>query len=208
MILNIIKEKLKYRKFQKEFRSRNEHNFAEVGFYCDSSKIEVGKKTYGIINLIDSSPLNNKLIIGSYCSIGPDVRFLLGGEHNLDTISTYPFKVNVLGESKESKSKGNIILHDDVWIGTNAIVCSGVEVGQGAVIAAGSVVSKNVPPYAIVGGNPAKIIRYRFDEPIIKRLISIDIVKLLDKFSKEDCELFYSTLNEENLDKILKNYNI
>ena len=205
MIINIIKDKLKYRAFQKNFRERNAHNFAEVGFICDSSKIEVGKKTYGIINLIDSSPDKTKLIIGSYCSIGPDVRFLLGGEHNLDTVSTYPFRVNILGENQESKSKGNIIVHDDVWIGTNAIICSGVEIGQGAVVAAGSVVTKNVPSYAVVGGNPAKVIKYRFNEEIIKKLLSIDVVELFDKLSKENVELYYDKLNETVFEKLLKN---
>lgn len=204
MIINLIKDKLKYRAFQKAFRERNTHNFAEVGFICNSSKIEVGKKTYGIINLIDSSYDETKLIIGSYCSIGPDVRFLLGGEHNLDTISTYPFKVNVLGEAKESKSKGNIVLHDDVWIGTNAIICSGVEIGQGAVVAAGSVVTKNVPPYSVVGGNPAKVIKYRFSDDLIKKLLTVDVVELFDKFSKDNCELFYAKLDDDNLNKIIE----
>ena len=120
----------------------------------------------------------------------------------MNTISTYPFKEKNFGAVNEALSKGDIIIGDDVWFGTNALICSGVKIGQGAVIAAGAVVTKDVEPYAIVGGNPAKLIKYRFSEPLRKRLCNIDLVKLYDKFTKEDIDLIYSDLNEETLDKL------
>ena len=203
MILNFFINKLKFKQFKNSYRKLNQHNETQVGWFCDISKIQVGKKTYGDIFLVDSSVSNTKLIIGNYCSIGPDVRFLLGGEHTINTISTYPFKVKCFGEQKEAGSKGNIVLHDDVWIGANALICSGVEIGQGAVIAAGAVVTKDVPPYAVVGGNPAKIIKYRFNEKLIKKLLKINISELFDKFKKSNTDLIYSELTEDVLDKLL-----
>ena len=174
---------------------------------CDLSKVVVGKKTYGGINIIDWSPVDTKLYIGSYCSIAPGVQFLLGGEHTTKSISTYPFKVKVFGESKSAGSKGDIVVKDDVWIGINAIICSGVTIGQGAVVAAGAVVTKDVEPYSIVGGNPAKVIKYRFDESLRKRLTECDIVSLFDKFSKDDVDLIYSELTSDVLDDLLEKYN-
>ena len=153
---------IKFHLFKKKFRKLNSHNFTQIMNYCDLSKVVVGKKTYGEIHVTDYSPADTKLYIGSYCSIAPGVQFLLGGEHQLYSISTYPFKVLSFGESREAGSKGNIVVKDDVWIGTNVTLLSGVHVGRGAEIGSGSVCRGNIPPYAIVTGNPAKIIGYRF----------------------------------------------
>lgn len=116
------------------------------------------------------------LKIGKFCSFADGVTILLGGEHRLDWITTYPFS-EFFEKAKlfkgHPKSKGDVIIGNDVWIGMNTLILSGVEIGDGAVIGAGSVVFKNVEPYSIVGGNPAKLIRYRFDEPIIKELREI-----------------------------------
>jgi acetyltransferase-like isoleucine patch superfamily enzyme len=172
--------------------------------YCDLSKVVVGKKTYGEIHVTDYSPADTKLYIGSYCSIASGVQFLLGGEHQLYSISTYPFKVLSFGESREAGSKGDIVVKDDVWIGQNAIICSGVTVGQGAVVAAGAVVTKDVEPYAIVGGNPAKFIKYRLDESLRKKLEKTDVAALFDKFTKEDMPAVYGKLDEKMLDEFLK----
>ena len=185
----------------------NRNNYTQIMNFCDISKVIVGKKTYGELHVTDWSPSDTKLRIGSYCSIAPNVRFLLGGEHNLHTITTYPFKVKSFGEAREANSKGDIIVKDDVWIGDGAIICSGVTVGQGAVIAAGAVVTKDVEPYAIVGGNPAHFIKWRFDEICRKKLCEIDIVNLFYRFNKTDMDLIYDKLNEEILNKILEKYN-
>lgn len=199
--------RLRFKLFQRKFRQHNKHNSAVILNWCDISKIVIGKRTYGQIYLTDFSEANTKLYIGSYCSIAPNVRFLLGGEHQLNSISTFPFKTICFGAPKEAGSKGNIVIHDDVWIGDGAIICSGVTIGQGAVVAAGAVVTKNVAPYAIVGGNPAKIIRYRLNDTILRnQLLQIDIVKLFDAFTKSDIKEIYSPLNESILKKLLSKY--
>lgn len=190
---------IKFKLFQKKYRKLNSHNKTIIMNYCDFSKIVIGKKTYGEIHITDWSFLDTKLRIGSYCSIAPNVQFLLGGEHQINSISTYPFKVYEFGYSREAGSKGDIVVKDDVWIGTNAIICSGVTIGQGAIVAAGAVVTKDVEPYAIVGGNPAKVIKYRFDENIRKKLCDINIVELFDRFDINQENLIYSELDEKVL---------
>ncbi len=187
----------------KKFRKANPE--ADVYFpeMCDLSKIEVGKHSYGNIRYDWLSDGKEKLIIGNYCSIGSNVRFILAGEHSLNTISTFPFKVKKFGFQREAGSKGDIVVKDDVWIGANALICSGVTIGQGAVVAAGAVVTKNVESYAIVGGNPAKIIKYRFSEKLRSELAKIDICALFDSFAKDDVEIIYSELTEDILNKML-----
>lgn len=193
--------------FRKKYRRLNKHNHTQIAFFCDLSKVVVGKKTYGELNVTDFSPADTKLLIGSYCSIAPNVRFLLGGEHQIKSISTYPFKVKTFGAAREANSKGDIVVKDDVWIGDGAIISSGVTIGQGAIIAAGAVVTKNVEPYAIVGGSPAKLIKYRFAKVFREKLLEIDIVKLFDSFTKNDLQLIYQDLTEDVLNKILEKYN-
>lgn len=202
-MFGFIKDRLKLKFFQRKFRKENRHNFMQIANICDLSHIKIGRNSYGVINLIDCSPDDTKLIIGNYCSIAGGTIFLLGGEHNLNTISTYPFKVLVFGEEREAGSKGDIVVKDDVWIGQNAIICSGVTIGQGAVVAAGAVVTKDVESYTIVGGNPARLIRYRFDENLRKEMEQTDIASLFDRFKKEDMPLVYSRLDYDVLEKIL-----
>lgn len=194
---------LKFYIFSKRYRKLNKHNKTTIKNICNLKHINVGKKTYGSIYLTDFSEFDNKLIIGSYCSIAPNVRFLLAGEHQIKSISTYPFKKIIFGMGNEAGSKGNIIIKDDVWIGEGAIICSGVTIEQGAIVAAGSVVTKNVEPYAIVGGNPAHFIKWRFDEECRKCLSEIDIIELFDTFTKEDIPMIYEDLSEGLLKKIL-----
>lgn len=195
---------IKFHFFRKRYRKLNSHNFTQIMNYCDLSKVVVGKKTYGEIHVTDYSPADTKLYIGSYCSIAPGVQFLLGGEHQLYSISTYPFKVLSFGESREAGSKGNIVVKDDVWIGTNAIICSGVTIGQGAIVAAGAVVTKDVEPYAIVGGNLAKLIKYRIDRNLIKKMMDIDVEKLFDSFTKDKEKLIYSDLSDDILSELTR----
>lgn len=177
-ILEIIKYKIRKYRFNQDWKKFNANNLTYPGrTIYDASKVRIGKGTYGCI---DASIFNDNamLIIGNYCSIAEEVKFLVSAEHELDTVSLYPFKARCGAQKAESGSKGNIVVGDDVWIGYRAIILSGVHIGQGAVIAAGSVVTKNVPPYAIVGGNPAKIIKYRFDEKMRDELEKIDYSKL------------------------------
>ena len=200
--------KIKLQFLRRKYRQRNRHNETYLINFCDISRISVGKKTYGMLHVVDFTPEDVKLVIGNYCSIADGVRFLLGGEHEINTISTYPFKVKVFGHTSEAGTKGSIIVQDDVWIGINAIICSGVTIGQGAVIAAGAVVTKDVAPYAIVGGNPAKLIKYRFEEGLRNKLLNMDIVKLFDKFVNDDISFIYQKLDENKLDIVLEKYNV
>ena len=146
----------------------------------DFEHVLIGKGTYGELKVVDFGG-NAKLIINNYVSIAQHVSFILNAEHYTDHISTYPFKVKILRtQNTESFSKGNIIVDDDVWIGYGATIMSGVHIGQGAVVAAGAIVTKDIPPYAIVGGVPAKIINYRFEDAIIKELLKVDF-KMIDE---------------------------
>jgi acetyltransferase-like isoleucine patch superfamily enzyme len=201
-ITNKIKKRFEWSHFTREWKTKNTHNGTIPGNFFCIENVSIGKKTYGALNIIDStSDIDKKsLKIGNYCSIASGVWFLLGAEHQINTISTYPFKVmsfNEEGYEQEGHSKGDIIIGDDVWIGMNAIICSGVKIGQGAVVAAGAIVTKDVPPYAIVGGNPAKLIRFRFNKNICDSLLKINICTLFDSFTKDDVDLIYSPLTEE-----------
>ena len=139
------------------------------------ARYTIGEYTYGTPRVI-SWDRSEQLTIGRYCSIASEVVILLGGEHRLDWLSTYPF--NKMFEtaktlSGQPVSKGPVSIGHDVWIGHGAQIFSGVTVGNGAVIGGGAVVARDVPPYAIVAGNPARVIRYRFDEAQIALLQSI-----------------------------------
>ena len=122
--------------------------------------------------------IGDKLIIGKFCQIASGVRFIMnGGNHAMSGVSTYPFQV-LGGEWAQKKplsttSKGDTIIGNDVWIGNSATFMPGVKVGDGAIIATNSVVTKDVAPYAIVGGNPAREISKRFDEETTMFLLSL-----------------------------------
>lgn len=121
----------------------------------------------------------DKLIIGKFCMIASDVTFIMNGANHLsEAISTYPFAIfgaDWAGamEGKQYPTKGDTIIGSDVWIGYGATIMPGVTIGDGAIIATKSVVTKDVPPYAIVGGNPAKVIRKRFTEAEIEKLLAL-----------------------------------
>lgn len=122
--------------------------------------------------------IGDKLVIGKFCSIATGVRFLMnGGNHQVETFSSYPFSIFGNGwEPAAPKAwpyKGDTRVGNDVWIGYNATILPGVTIGDGAVIGSMSVVTGDVPPYAIVGGNPAKVIRKRFDDATIERLLAL-----------------------------------
>jgi acetyltransferase-like isoleucine patch superfamily enzyme len=135
----------------------------------------VGDWTYGT-PIIFQYDERSRLTIGKFCSIGDGVTILVGGEHRTDWLSTYPF--NVFFEAAKRieghpASKGDIAIGNDVWIGANSTILSGVRIGDGAVIGAASLVCRDVDPYSIVAGNPARQIRLRFEGPVIVALLKI-----------------------------------
>ena len=208
MVINLITSILWKMKLRKKWREINKHNSTKLEIVPGSeeffSRVKVGIGTYGPIRAIYSSATAESLKIGNYCSIGSGATFILGSEHGYNGISTFPFKVKILGFSTEAETKGPIILDDDVWLGENVLVLSGVKIGKGAVVAATSTVVKDVPPYAIVGGNPAKVIKYRFSPEIIEKLLSADLTKLNDKSIREHIELLYCEVSEQNIDDIIR----
>ncbi|GAB4497621.1 MAG: Vat family streptogramin A O-acetyltransferase [Saprospiraceae bacterium] len=121
----------------------------------------------------------DRLVIGKFCAIASGVTFLMnGGNHLVEAISTFPFSIFGNGwedamEGKTFPSKGNTTVGNDVWIGYNSVILPGVTIGDGAVIASCSVVTKDVEPYAIVGGNPAREIRKRFSDERIRALLNL-----------------------------------
>jgi len=136
--------------------------------------IEIGRKTYGMgkAKLIGYYPKDNPLVVGSYCSIADEVAFFFRTDHRPDLVSSYP-GYSIASTSDlfdDSIFKGPTVVGHDVWIGYRSLIMSGLRIGNGAVIAAGSVVTKDVPPYAIVAGNPAKLIRMRFDAETVSAL--------------------------------------
>lgn len=134
---------------------------------------QIGRGTYGDLSVLSWGE-DTTLIIGNYTSIAKGVKVFLGGEHRIDWVTTYPF--NILWEefahiSGHPKTRGDVVIGNDVWIGTDALILSGVTIGDGAVVGARAVVARNVPPYAVVVGIPAKVVKYRFSDVIVERLL-------------------------------------
>lgn len=123
--------------------------------------------------------IGDKLIIGKFCMIASDVKFIMNGANHLtNSLSTFPFAIFGNGwenamDGKNYPKKGNINIGNDVWIGYNATIMAGVTIGDGAIIAANSTVIKDVEPYSIVGGNPAKEIKRRFSKEVISKLLEL-----------------------------------
>jgi len=208
MLIEKIKYKINYKikllKCMKKWRKLNSHNETRIVKCFDLSKAQVGKFTYGPLEIYEWGAENEKLVIGNYVSISDDVKFILGGNHKYTSISTYPFKVKFLGDKEEAYSNGPILIKDDVWIGMQCIIMSGTIIGKGAIIAAGSVVTKDVPEYAIVGGNPAKIIKYRFDTELINQVRNIDLIDIDEEVMKSNINILYKDLDENLLNDIKK----
>ncbi|MES2567368.1 MAG: DapH/DapD/GlmU-related protein [Bacteroidota bacterium] len=144
--------------------------------------------------------LQNPIKIGNFCSIA---RHTAMQEHNHDIkkITTYYIQQRVFGEKTgvDAVSKGAIIIGNDVWIGTQSVILTGVQIGNGSVIAANSVVTENVPPYSIVGGTPAKLIRKRFSDEIIEKLQKIEWWNWDIDRIKRNHDLFHGDLTMEKL---------
>jgi virginiamycin A acetyltransferase len=124
--------------------------------------------------------IGDKLVIGKFCAIGRGVEFVMNGaNHRMCSVTTYPF--NIMGGGWEKCTprlddlplKGDTVVGNDVWFGQNVTVMPGVHIGDGAIIAANSVVASDIPPYCVAGGNPCRIIRKRFDDELIAYLLEL-----------------------------------
>lgn len=156
--------------------------FIEVGEYTTYDDFERDPRDFRRNNVLYHYPEcnNDRLIIGKFCSIACGAKFIFNAaNHKLNALTTYPFPIffEEWGLSYDVKdiatawdNKGDIVIGNDVWIGYEAIIMSGVTIGDGAIIGTRAVVTKDVPPYTIVGGVPAKVIRRRFDDDTVKRL--------------------------------------
>lgn len=177
----------------------------------------IGRHTYGTehikIRRWNEMKKHYDLHIGNFCSIADDIEVYLGGNHYTHLVSSYPFglvKNNIFTNAKliesnpnlnGSQCKGDVIIGSDVWIGSHVTIMSGVKIGDGAVIAANSHIVKDVPSYAIVGGNPAKVIKYRFSETQIEKLLIIQWWKWSDEKINENLVYILNPNIDEFIEK-------
>jgi chloramphenicol O-acetyltransferase type B len=162
-------------------------------------KYTIGNASYGMPT-VHSNHGGTSLKIGSYCSIASNVQIFLGGQHCINWVSSYPFpfffRMDAAYKDKclAVDSKGDVIIGSDVWLCANCTILSGVTIGHGAVIANGTMVSRDVEPYAVMAGNPAKFIKWRFDEPTRQALLESawwdwsedEINKVMNKLCNDD----------------------
>lgn len=159
--------------FLKNVITRPNIEIGDFTYYDDPDGIENFEK-----NVLYHFPfIGDRLIIGKFCAIARGVKFIMNGaNHQMGGISTFPFFIFGHGweagrpAEHELPYKGDTVIGNDVWIGYDALIMPGVTIGDGAIVAARSVVTADVPPYAIVGGNPARIVRQRFDADSVRRL--------------------------------------
>lgn len=180
-------------------------------------KISIGKYTYGYESTrIFSWGENIDIKIGRFCSVAAGLNLFCGGNHNVKHMSTFPFGelFNAFFDISQKKpvvfSNGNIIIGNDVWIGRDVTIMSGLTIGDGSVIAANSHVVKNIEPYSIYGGNPAKFIRYRFSKEIIELLLKIQWWNLDDHVIEKIYPILLDTPDMyiyEKITKIIENNN-
>lgn len=190
------------KEFQREWRERNSHNYTKAGRIFPIEKVKVGNYSYGTLNVVSYDNMDENLLIGSYCSIAGESVFLLSGEHDYHRFSTFPFSRTILNREPESITKGPIILEDDVWIGYRCIIMSGVRIGRGAVIGAGSVVRNDIPPYAVFVGN--RVIKYRFSNDIIEKILSYPFPIMTVQDIENYLPLLEEQLTASNLDDVVE----
>lgn len=172
-------------------------------------KYTIGSNCYGTPNIKFQHP-NAYLHIGSYCSIAKNVQIFMGGMHRTNWVSTYPFHA-FFDEGSHIQNgeitNGDVIIGSDVWLCQDATILSGVTIGHGAVVANGAIVTKDVAPYSIVGGNPAKHIRWRFDEATRNALLNIawwdwqeeEVLSVVDLICSDNITLFLEYANNRVL---------
>jgi virginiamycin A acetyltransferase len=159
-------------------------------------RVTIGKYTYGIErSTIPILTARTRICVGKYCSIAPGVVFVVG-RHRIESVSSYPFKAFFVEGGKpdnELPPNESITIGNDVWIGSRSLIVASVTIGHGAVVAAGAVVVEDVPPYAIVGGVPAKIIKMRFDADTARELLALAWWDWREEQIRDNLDLFYAT---------------
>lgn len=205
IILGWIKQRFDLTLFSFKFRKQNIHNRVIPINVFDINTVSIWKGTYGNLSIISFHEKGDGLKIWNYCSIVNDVEFILWGNHNMKLFSTYPFGVFwwVPWCEREWLTKGKITIGNDVWICRGARILSGVTIGTGAVIGAYSVITQDIPPYTIVWGTPAKVIRYRFSDEIITVLQEIDWDKLNPLTIQESYDKFWVIETLDDAKKIV-----
>jgi acetyltransferase-like isoleucine patch superfamily enzyme len=175
---------------------RRKYNFL-AGIVEIDNRLSIGLNTYGVgEHTVLLFRDDDRVEIGKYCSIAYGVTIVASGEHNYRAVANYPFYARFIGDgNRDTYSNGPVRIGNDVWIGAKAIILSGVAVGDGAVIAAGAVVVADVLPYSIVGGVPARVIKYRFRPEVIQRLLEIRWWDWEPEFVRKNIELFYSDVD-------------
>ena len=174
--------------------------------YFKGYKYIIGDYTYGKPKIVFENE-NANFVIGKYCSVADEVVIFLGGNHRVDWVTTYPFNVfnQEFFDSKGSSStKGNVEIGNDVWTGFRTTILSGVRIADGAVIAACSVVTKDIGPYEIWGGNPARLLKKRFDDGQIQKLLEIQWWHWNDDKVKDNV----TTLCSQNIEEFLSIHDI
>lgn len=179
-----------------------------VGDYTYYDDIEDSTKFEQNNVLFNYPEFGDKLIIGKFCSIASKTKFIMGpANHRISSVTTYPFNVfgglwnkNTPEHLSQLPFKGDIVIGNDVWIGRESVIMPGVKIGDGAIIGVYSVVTKDVEPYSVVGGNPAKLIKKRFDDGLIEILLK---VKWWD-FEPEKLVEFLPLLCDPDLKKVKK----
>ena len=162
--------------FLKNFITRENIIVGDYTYYDDPA----GPERFESNVLYHFDFIGDKLNIGKFCAIAKDVKFIMNGaNHQVSGFSTYPFYIfgngweKVMPNPADLPHKGDTCIGNDVWIGYNATIMPGVKIGHGAIVASQSVVTKDVPPYAVVGGNPATVIKLRFEQDVIDKLVTI-----------------------------------
>lgn len=206
LILEKLQKKKKHRDFIKKWTLQNTHNNVTPKNSFDMKRVKIGSYSYGALELFtyNSNNTNDILEIGNFVSISSNVKFFLDEHHQSKTFTTFPLKSIFFGMQNfdDAISKGSIIIDDEVWIGANSTILSGVHIGKGAIVATGSVVVSNIPPYSVVGGVPAKIIKFRFDQELIDKLTIIKLINIPKTIIESNIEIFYKEINLEVIQTI------
>ena len=168
-----------------------------------SGIVTIGAHTYGSPRIITFEGDATRIVIGSFCSIAETVVFIAGGNHNAGWASTFPFRAKwelpgAFSDGQPS-SKGDIVIGSDVWLAEGVVVLSGVKIGHGAVVAAAAVVTRDVPPYSLVAGSPARVMAMRFEEAQVSRLLAIRWWEWEEHAIRANVDLLSGPLTDESL---------